>query len=135
MLSVTGVYLRHMIFVILHLNVTRLSVCSSLSLFILVLREVLLSFQIGFKLVNVAVVCAILESISGLEPSSDTTEPGCLELVTVSSSCPLTLISLLMPLVKQCLLASLLTLIVSAHSAPVRKRLPKTGSRMIWTQT
>ena len=33
------------------------------------LREKLLSFQTGFKLVNAAVVCAILESISGFEPS------------------------------------------------------------------
>ena len=34
---------------------------------ILELREVLLSFQTGFNLVNAAVVCAILESISGLD--------------------------------------------------------------------
>ena len=33
------------------------------------LREILLSFQTGFNLVNAAVVFAILESISGLEPS------------------------------------------------------------------
>ena len=37
---------------------------------ILELREMLLSIQTGFSLVNAAVVCAILESISGLEPSS-----------------------------------------------------------------
>ena len=37
---------------------------------ILELREILLSFQTGFNLVNVAVVCAILESISGLDHSS-----------------------------------------------------------------
>ena len=37
---------------------------------ILELREILLSFQTGFNLVNAAVVYAILESISGLEPSS-----------------------------------------------------------------
>ena len=42
---------------------------------ILELREILLSFQIGFNFVNAAVVCAILESISGLEPSSVITEP------------------------------------------------------------
>ena len=36
---------------------------------VLELREILLSIQIGFSLVNAAVVCAILESISGLEPS------------------------------------------------------------------
>ena len=39
---------------------------------ILELSETLLSFQTGFNLVNAAVVCAILESISGLEPSSIT---------------------------------------------------------------
>ena len=55
---------------------------------ILELREILLSFQIGFSLVNAAVVCAILESISGLEPSSVITEPRYLKLVTVSSFCP-----------------------------------------------
>ena len=42
---------------------------------ILELREILLSIQTGFSLVNAAVVCAILESISGLEPSSVLTEP------------------------------------------------------------
>ena len=36
---------------------------------ILEMREILLSFQIGFNLVNAAVVCAILESISDLKPS------------------------------------------------------------------
>ena len=58
----------------------------------------LLSFQTGFNLVNAAVVCAFLESISGLEPKSDTTEPRCLKLVIVPSFCPFTLVSLLMPL-------------------------------------
>ena len=53
---------------------------------ILELREILLSFQTGFNLVNTAVVCAILES-------------RYLKLVTVSSLCPFTLISVLMPLV------------------------------------
>ena len=42
---------------------------------ILELREVLLSIQTGFSHVNAAVVCAVLESISGLEPSSVLTEP------------------------------------------------------------
>ena len=37
---------------------------------ILKLREILSSFQTGFNLVNGAVVCAVLESISGLEPSA-----------------------------------------------------------------
>ena len=66
---------------------------------ILELREILLSFQTGFNLVNAVVVCAFLENISGLEPSSVITEPRCLKLVTVSSFCPLTLISVLMLLV------------------------------------
>ena len=50
---------------------------------ILELREILLSFQTGFNLVDAAVVYAILESISGLEPSSVITEPRYLKLVTV----------------------------------------------------
>ena len=50
---------------------------------ILELGEKLLSFQAGFNLVSVAVVCAILEGISGLEPSSVITEPRYLKLLTV----------------------------------------------------
>ena len=50
---------------------------------ILELREILLSIQIGFSLVNAAVACAILESISGLEPSSVLTEPRYFKLVAV----------------------------------------------------
>ena len=61
------------------------------------LREILLSFQTGFNLVSAAVVCAILESISGLEPSSVITEPRYLKLVTISSLCPFILISVLIP--------------------------------------
>ena len=41
---------------------------------ILELREIFLSFQTGLSFVNAAVVCAILESISGLKPSSVITE-------------------------------------------------------------
>ena len=52
---------------------------------ILELREMLLSFQTGVNLVDAAVVCAILESISGLEPSSVIIEPRHLKLVTISS--------------------------------------------------
>ena len=63
---------------------------------ILKLREILLSFQTGFNLVN---VYAILESISDLKPSSVITEPRYLKLVSVSSFCPFTLIYVLMPLV------------------------------------
>ena len=68
---------------------------------VLELREILFSIQTDFSLVivNAAVVCAILESISGLEPSSVITEPNYLKLVTVSSFCPFTLISVVMQLV------------------------------------
>ena len=38
-------------------------------------RNTHMSFQTGFNLVNAAVVCAIQESISGLELSSVITEP------------------------------------------------------------
>ena len=58
---------------------------------ILELREMFMSFQTGFNLVNAAVVCAFLEGISDLELSSDTTEPRYLKLATVSSFCPFTL--------------------------------------------
>ena len=55
---------------------------------ILELREILLSFQTGSSLVSAAVVCAILESISGLEPSSVITAQAleacdCLKLLSV----------------------------------------------------
>ena len=66
---------------------------------ILGLREILLLFKTSFNLVNAAVACAILESISGLEPSSVVTEPRYLKLLTVSSFRPFILISVLMPLV------------------------------------
>ena len=52
---------------------------------ILELRKILLSFQTGFNLVSAAVVCAILETISGLEPSSVITEPRYLKLVKLLS--------------------------------------------------
>ena len=64
---------------------------------ILELKKILVSFQTGFNLVCAVVVCAILESLSGLEPSSVRTEPRSLKPVTVSSFCPFTLISVLMP--------------------------------------
>ena len=62
---------------------------------ILELGEILLSFQTGFNLVSASVVCAYLESISGLEPSSVINEPRYLKLVTVSSFYPFTLIFVL----------------------------------------
>ena len=43
---------------------------------ILELREIFLSFQTGFNLVNAAVVCVIVDNISGLHPSSVITELG-----------------------------------------------------------
>ena len=55
---------------------------------ILELREILLSILTGFSLVNDAVVCVFLESISGLESSSVITELRYLKLLTVSSYCP-----------------------------------------------
>ena len=53
---------------------------------ILEVREMLLLFQTGLNLLNAAVVRAILESISGLELSSDTTELeafDCLKFLSV----------------------------------------------------
>ena len=50
---------------------------------ILELRDILLSIQTGFSLVNAAVVCAILGGILGLEPSLVIAEPRYLKLVTV----------------------------------------------------
>ena len=73
------------------MDVTREHISHSLEL-----REVLLSFQTGFNLVSTAVVCAILESILGLEPSSVITEPMYMKFVTVSSFCPFTFNSVLM---------------------------------------
>ena len=52
----------------------------------------------GFSLVRAAVACAILERTSGLEPSSETTAPRYLKLVTVPNFCSFTIISLWMPL-------------------------------------
>ena len=50
---------------------------------ILELTEMLQLFETDFNLVNAAVACAILESISGLEPSSVLIEHRYLKLVTV----------------------------------------------------
>ena len=57
-------------------------------------RDMLLSLQMGVSFVRAAVACAILERISGLEPSSETTAPRYLKLVTVPNFCPFTFISL-----------------------------------------
>ena len=45
---------------------------------ILELIDILLSIQTGFSLVKAAVACAILQSISGLEPACD-----CLKLLSI----------------------------------------------------
>ena len=47
------------------------------------LRERLLSFKFGFNFVKAAVVCVILEGISGLEPSSVTAKPIYLKRMTL----------------------------------------------------
>ena len=52
-------------------------------------RVMFLSFHIGFSLVSVSVVWAILEMISGLHPSSVITEPRYMKLDTVSNFFPL----------------------------------------------
>ena len=61
-------------------------------------RHMLLSLQMGFSFVRAAVACAMLERISGLEPSSETTALRYLKLVTVPNFCPFTFITLWMPL-------------------------------------
>ena len=63
------------------------------------LTVMFLSFHQGFNLVSAAVVRAILASISSLEPSYVIIDPKYLKLFTVSSLCPLTLTSALMPFV------------------------------------
>ena len=52
----------------------------------------------GFSFVIAAVASAILETISGLAPSSETAAQGYLKLVTGPSFCPFTFITLWMPL-------------------------------------
>ena len=61
-------------------------------------RDMLLSLQMGFSFVRAAVACAILERTSGLEPSSETTAPRYLKLVTEPNFCPFSFISLWLPL-------------------------------------
>ena len=56
---------------------------------ILFFRVMLLFFHIGVSLAIAAEVCAIIERISGFDPSSDSIAPRYLKLSTVSSSFPL----------------------------------------------
>ena len=52
------------------------------------LKEIFLSFQIIFSLAGVALVCAILNSTSGLKPWSVTTLPRYLNYQPLPISCP-----------------------------------------------
>ena len=63
------------------------------------LMAMFLSFQITFNLVAAAVIWAILDSTSGLDPLSDTIAPRYLKLRTVSSFLLSIVMSVLMPLV------------------------------------
>ena len=56
------------------------------------------SSPIGFSTVRAADAWALLERTTRLEPQSETTVPTYLQLVTVSSFCPFTLISPWVPL-------------------------------------
>ena len=77
-------------------NVDMARECISL---ILELMAMFLSFQMTFSLVTAAVVWAILEDTSGLDPSSDNTAPRYLKLQMVSSFLFSMVMSVLMPLV------------------------------------
>ena len=66
---------------------------------ILELMAIFLSFQMTFSLATAAVVWAILERTSGLNPSSDTVVPRYLKLRTVSNFLLSVVMSVLMPLV------------------------------------
>ena len=61
-------------------------------------RDMLLALQMGFSFFRAKVACTILERTSGFGPSSETIALRYLKLVTLTNFCPLTLISLWMPL-------------------------------------
>ena len=61
------------------------------------LREICLSLQMVLSLASAAVVCAIRDSTSGLEPWSVTTTPRYLKLSTSTNFSPLILMSVLIP--------------------------------------
>ena len=61
------------------------------------LRDICLSLQMVFSLTSAAVVCAMLDSTSGLEPWSVTTAPRYLKLSTLSNFSLLILMSMLIP--------------------------------------
>ena len=60
-------------------------------------RDILLSLQMDFSFVRAAVACAVLERISDLAPSSETTAlrySKLIKLITVPTFSPFTLISI-----------------------------------------
>ena len=71
----------------------RIAVTYAIS-FIFDLRNMVLSFYIGFSFIRIAVTCAILERISGFEPSSEMIAARYLKLMIIPSFYPFTLISL-----------------------------------------
>ena len=62
------------------------------------IQEICCYLQMGFSFIRAAVARAVLERTSGLEPSSETTAPRYLKLVTEPNFCPFTFICLWMPL-------------------------------------
>ena len=78
-------------------------------------RDMLLSLQMSFSFVRAEVACVVLQRTSGLEPSSETTAPRYLKLVTVPNLSPFTFISLWMPLA-----LFVITLVFSALISIVR---------------
>ena len=87
LISVNGLYSSLQLCCEVHDSQTyrKINVVRERTIRTLELREMILSFKTGFNLVNAAVVCAIMETSSGLEPLADTTEPRYLKLVPVLS--------------------------------------------------
>ena len=86
-------------------------------------RDMLLSLQMGFSFVRAAVACATLQRTSGLEPLSELIVPRYLKLFTVPSFCPLTFISLWMPLALFVISLVLSALISNIYLVQVLSRL------------
>ena len=94
----------------------------------------MLSLHIGFSFVRAAVACAILERTSDFEPSSETIAPRYLKLVTVPSFCPLTLISLWMPLTLFVISFVFSALVYILYLVQVLSRLFQLGPRVLALQ-
>ena len=92
-------------------------------------RDILLSLQMGFSFVRAVVACAILERTSALEPSSETTAPRYLKLVTVSNLFHFTFISLWMPLALFVISLVFSALISTLYLVQVLSRLSARASR------